>query len=415
MKTIKLSKVIGKGYNEFWKCKKRYRVCKGGRGSKKSTTTALNIIYRMMKYPKANTLVIRKTFASHKDSTYAQLKWAITQLGVNHLWEYTKSPLEITYKPTGQKILFRGMDDPLKITSITVNVGHLCWAWFEECYEITNEDDFNKIDMSIRGELPEGLFKQITITFNPWNERHWLKKRFFDVKDNNILAMTTNYMCNEFLGKDDIELFEKMKEVSPRRYSIEGLGEWGIAEGVVFDNWKELDFDYKELVKNRNVLSTVGLDFGYKADPTALICSLVDKENKELYIYDEHYQKGMLNNEIADMIKYKGYSKERIIADSAEQKSIEEIRRLGIGRIKPARKGKDSIINGIQYLLQYKIYIHPKCTNTIMEFYNYVWSKSKDGKEINKPVDEYNHLIDALRYSMEPMQKNRQVRVARIG
>lgn len=262
MKTIKLSKVIGKGYNEFWKCKKRYRVCKGGRGSKKSTTTALNIIYRMMKYPKANTLVIRKTFASHKDSTYAQFKWAITQLGVNHLWEYTKSPLEITYKPTGQKILFRGMDDPLKITSITVNVGHLCWAWFEECYEITNEDDFNKIDMSIRGELPEGLFKQITITFNPWNERHWLKKRFFDVKDNNILAMTTNYMCNEFLGKDDIELFEKMKEVSPRRYSIEGLGEWGIAEGVVFDNWKELDFDYKELVKNRNVLSTVGLDFG---------------------------------------------------------------------------------------------------------------------------------------------------------
>ena len=415
MKTIKLSKVIGKGYNEFWKCKKRYRVCKGGRGSKKSTTTALNIIYRMMKYPKANTLVIRKTFASHKDSTYAQLKWAITQLGVNHLWEYTKSPLEITYKPTGQKILFRGMDDPLKITSITVIVGHLCWAWFEECYEITNEDDFNKIDMSIRGELPEGLFKQITITFNPWNERHWLKKRFFDVKDNNILAMTTNYMCNEFLGKDDIELFEKMKEVSPRRYSIEGLGEWGIAEGVVFDNWKELDFDYKELVKNRNVLSTVGLDFGYKADPTALICSLVDKENKELYIYDEHYQKGMLNNEIADMIKYKGYSKERIIADSAEQKSIEEIRRLGIGRIKPARKGKDSIINGIQYLLQYKIYIHPKCTNTIMEFYNYVWSKSKDGKEINKPVDEYNHLIDALRYSMEPMQQNRKVRVARIG
>jgi len=152
-----------------------------------------------------------------------------------------------------------------------------------------------------------------------------------------------------------------------------------------------------------------------KADPTALICSLVDKENKELYIYDEHYQKGMLNNEIADMIKYKGYSKERIIADSAEQKSIEEIRRLGIGRIKPARKGKDSIINGIQYLLQYKIYIHPKCANTIMEFYNYVWSKNKDGKEINKPVDEYNHLIDALRYSMEPMQQNRQVRVARIG
>ncbi len=182
MALIKLSKVIGKGYKDFWNCTKRYRVCKGGRGSKKSTTTALNIIYRMMKYPKTNTLVIRKTFASHKDSTYAQLKWAITQLHVNHLWEYTKSPLEITYKPTGQKILFRGLDDPLKITSITVEVGYLCWCWFEEAYEITNEEDFNKIDMSIRGELPKGLFKQITITFNPWNERHWLKKDFLMLK-----------------------------------------------------------------------------------------------------------------------------------------------------------------------------------------------------------------------------------------
>ncbi|EKN43375.1 PBSX family phage terminase large subunit [Clostridium botulinum] len=410
MAVIKLSKVIGKGYKDFWSCTKRYRVCKGGRGSKKSTTTALNIIYRMMKYPKTNTLVIRKTFASHKDSTYAQLKWAITQLKVNHLWEYTKSPLEITYKPTGQKILFRGLDDPLKITSITVEVGYLCWCWFEEAYEITNEEDFNKIDMSIRGELPKGLFKQITITFNPWNERHWLKKRFFDNEDDEILAMTTNYKCNEFLGKDDIKIFEKMKETSQRRYSIEGLGNWGIAEGVIFDNWQEKEFDYKEIAKRPEVIATNGLDFGYKADPTAFIGSLVDKEKKEIYIYAEHYQKGMLNNEIADIIKYKGFAKEQIIADSAEQKSIEEIKRDGIGRIKPARKGKDSIINGIQYLLQYKIYVHPKCQNTQIELYNYVWDKNKEGKQLNKPIDDYNHLLDALRYSMEPLQENKRFR-----
>jgi phage terminase large subunit len=413
MAIVKLSKLIGKGYREFWRCTKRYRVVKGGRGSKKSTTTALNIIYRMMKYPNTNTLVIRKTFASHKDSTYSQLKWAITQLKVNHLWEYTKSPLEITYKPTGQKILFRGLDDPLKITSITVDVGYLCWCWFEEAYEVTNEDDFNKIDLSIRGKLPLGLFKQITLSFNPWNEKHWLKRRFFDIKDDDVFALTTNYKCNEFLGPDDISTFEKMKKNSPRRYAIEGLGNWGIAEGMIYDNWEEKEFDYRKIAKQEGIISTIGLDFGYVSDPTALICSLVDKKNRIIYIYDEHYQKSMLNNEIANMIKYKGYSKEQIIADSAEQKSIEEIRIAGISRIKPARKGKDSIINGIQYLLQYKIYVHPKCSNTQVEFLNYVWDKNKEGQQLNKPVDEYNHLLDALRYSMEPLQIEKRIRVTR--
>ena len=203
MTKISLNKVVGRGYKEFWNFKGRYRVAKGGRGSKKSTTTALNIIYRMMKYPLANTLVVRKVQDTQKDSTYAQLKWAANQLGVSHLWEFKLSPLEIRFTPTGQKILFRGLDDPLKITSITVDTGYLCWAWFEECYQITNEDDFDKVDMSIRGELPEGYFKQITLTFNPWNEKHWLKRRFFDDPNPNTLAITTNYTCNEFLGDDD--------------------------------------------------------------------------------------------------------------------------------------------------------------------------------------------------------------------
>ncbi|MGN8844647.1 phage terminase large subunit [Niallia sp. Sow4_A1] len=129
------------------------------------------------------------------------------QLGVEHLFHCTTSPLEIRYKPTGQKILFRGLDDPMSITSITVEVGYLCFAWFEEAYQILNEDDFDKVDMSIRGELPPGYFKQISISFNSWNEKHWLKRRFFDVQVDNTLAMTTNYMCNEFLGEDDRVLF----------------------------------------------------------------------------------------------------------------------------------------------------------------------------------------------------------------
>ena len=400
---INLPSKIGRGYKEFWNCKKRYRAVKGSRGSKKSTTTAQWIIYNMMKYPLANTLVLRRVFNTHKDSTWTQLKWATNNLGVSHLWNFSKSPLEATYTPTGQKILFRGLDDPMSITSITVERGYLCWCWFEEAFQVMNEDDFNKIDMSIRGELPEGYFKQITLTFNPWSEKHWLKKRFFDNPDNNTLALTTNYMCNEWLGEDDIKLFESIKENNPRRYKIEGLGEWGIAEGLVYENFEELEFNVEEISKKTGVISLFGLDFGYTNDPTAFIALLVDKANSAIYIFDEIYKKGLTNKDIYNEINYRGYSKERIIADSAEPKSIEELRRLGL-RCKAARKGADSILFGIQKLQDYKIYVHPKCENTLVELNNYVFD-TKDGKILNKPIDDYNHLMDAMRYATESMEK----------
>lgn len=400
---INLPQIVGKGYATYWNYKGRYRVVKGGRGSKKSTTTALWIIYNMMKYPLANTLIIRRVFNTHKDSTYTQLKWASNVLGVSHLWKFSKSPLEATYIPTGQKILFRGLDDPMSITSITVEHGHLCWCWFEEAFQVMNEDDFNKVDMSIRGELPKGYFKQITLSFNPWSEKHWLKKRFFDTEDEDVLAITTNYACNEFLGEDDKKLFEKMKINNPRRYNIEGLGNWGIAEGLIYNNFEELDFDIEEIKKRENIKSAFGLDFGYTNDPTAFIASLIDLDNMEIFIFDEHYQKAMSNKDIANMIKYKGYSKERIIGDSSEPKSIDDIKRQGIYRLKGARKGKDSILNGIQYIQDFKIYVHPKCENTLIELSNYVWD-TKEGNVINKPIDDYNHLMDALRYSLEDIR-----------
>ena len=398
-----LPQIIGKGYATYWNYKGRYKVVKGGRGSKKSTTTALWIIYKMMQYPLSNTLVVRRVFNTHKDSTYTQLKWASNVLGVSHLWKFSKSPLEATYLPTGQKILFRGLDDPMSITSITVEHGHLCWCWFEEAFQIMNEDDFNKVDMSIRGELPKGYFKQIILSFNPWSEKHWLKKRFFDVVDDDVLAITTNYTCNEFLGEDDKKLFEKMKINNPRRYNIEGLGNWGIAEGLVYSNFEELEFNIDEIKKRRNIKSAFGLDFGYTNDETAFICSLIDLDSNEIFIFDEHYQKGMSNKDIANMIKYKGYSKEKIIADSSEPKSIDDIKRQGIYRIKGARKGKDSILNGIQFIQDFKIYVHPRCENTLVELSNYVWD-TKEGNVINKPIDDYNHLMDALRYSLEDVR-----------
>lgn len=212
---LKLPELVGKGYATFWKFKGRYRVVKGSRASKKSKTAALYFITNMMKYSEANLLVVRKSYRSLKDSCFTELKWAIHRLQVDDFWDYRLNPLEMTYKPTGQKIYFRGLDDPLKVTSITVDVGSLCWLWIEEAYEIGKEADFDMLDESIRGQVSDGLFKQVTLTFNPWNEKHWMKKRFFDVEDPEVLALTTNYTCNEWLDDSDRRVFEAMKKIIP--------------------------------------------------------------------------------------------------------------------------------------------------------------------------------------------------------
>ena len=401
-KKIYLPDIIGKGYKDYWEFKGRYRICKGSRASKKSKTTALYYIYKMMEYPHANLLVVRKVFRTLKDSCYSDLKWAINRLGVDQFWETKESPIEITYKPTGQKILFRGLDDPLKITSITVETGMLCWMWLEECYEITNEDSFNMLDESIRGQSPANLFKQITLTLNPWNEKHWVKKRFFDMKsDPDILAKTTNYKCNEFLDEADLKVFENMKKNNPRRYQVAGLGEWGIVDGLVYENWEEIEFDKDQISSRKGIKSAFGMDFGYTNDPTALFCGLIDLEKREIFVFDEIYKKALRNKMIYEEISKRGYSKEKITADSAEPKSIDELKDLGLRRLVGAAKGKDSINNGIQFIQGFKIYIHPRCVNFITEISNYTWDKDKFGNTINKPIDEFNHLMDAFRYAIE--------------
>lgn len=401
---IHLPEVIGKGYGAFWRFRGRYRVVKGSRASKKSKTTSLNLITRMMQYPQANTLVVRKVFRTLKDSCFTELKWAIHRLGVDAWWGIRESPLEMTYLPTGQKIYFRGLDDPLKVTSITVENGYLCWCWIEEAYEIMDERAFDMLDESIRGGIPKetGLFKQITLTFNPWNEKHWLKARFFDAPpDPDILALTTNYLCNEWLDQADLKVFETMRENNPRRYQVAGLGGWGIVEGLVFENWKEEAFETAAIAKKPDVVSAFGLDFGYTNDPTALFCGLVSREEKTIWVFDELYENALTNRAICDRVTAMGYVKERIRADCAEPKSIDELRELGLYRITPARKGRDSINNGIQYIQDYHIVIHPRCVNFLTEISNYTWAEDKFGGKLNRPIDAFNHLMDAMRYALE--------------
>lgn len=407
---VHLPSIVGKHYGEFWRFKGRYKAVKGSRASKKSSTQSLKVITEIIENPNVNWLVVRKVERTLRDSCYAQLKWAIHRLKVDNFFKCSTSPLEITYKPTGQKILFRGLDDPLKVTSITVEVGSLCRLWIEEAYEITSEDAFDRLDESIRGQLPKGMYHQVVLTFNPWSDRHWLKKRFFDEPSKNVLAMTTNYMCNEFLSEADLVLFEEMKK-NPRRYRTAGLGEWGIVEGLVYENWEERVFDVHEISIRPSVRSAFGMDFGYVNDPSTLFCGLIDTVAREIYVFDEMYEKGMSNEDILSKVSEMGYSKERIKADSAEPKSIAYLRKAGLTRIRAAKKGPDSIRAGISIIQDYKIIIHPRCVNFITEISNYTWDKDKFDNAINKPIDDFNHLMDAMRYAMEDFDGRKGVRI----
>jgi phage terminase large subunit len=407
---VYLPDIVGKGYGAFWRFKGRYKAVKGSRASKKSSTQALKAIIEIVENPTVNWLVVRKVERTLRDSCFAQLKWAIHRLQLDRYFKCSTSPLEITYVPTGQKILFRGLDDPLKVTSITVEVGSLCRLWVEEAYEITSEEAFDRLDESIRGQLPQGMYHQVVLTFNPWSDRHWLKKRFFDEPSENVLAMTTNYLCNEFLSDSDLVLFEEMKK-NPRRYRTAGLGEWGIVEGLVFENWEERAFDVNEIAKRPNVKSAFGMDFGYVNDPSTLFCGLVDTVAREIYVFDEMYEKGMSNEDILSKVSEMGYAKERIKADSAEPKSIAYLRKAGLVRIRAAKKGPDSIRAGISIIQDYKIIIHPRCVNFITEISNYTWDKDKFDNMVNKPIDDFNHLMDAMRYAMEEFDGRKGVRL----
>src|SRR5699024_4864402 len=234
---ISISSLIGQGYNKAWNTKKFYKVIKGSRGSKKSVTTQIEIISKMMAYPWMNVIAARRYQNTLRDSVYVGLKSATNRLGVSHLWAFTVSPMEATYLPTGQKILFRGFDDPLKMTSIQLEKGTITHLWVEEAYELESKDKLDTVVEAMRGIIDDSnAYRQVILTFNPWSEHHWLKEEFFDVEDENIFTLTTTYKINEFLDKDTIKRYEKLYKTNPRRAKIVCDGEWGVAEGLVFEN-----------------------------------------------------------------------------------------------------------------------------------------------------------------------------------
>lgn len=411
MAALRLSDLVGGGYNGFWNTRKFYRIVKGAKGSKKSKTAALWYIYHMMKYPDSNLLVIRKIYATLRQSCYTDLLWAIDRLQVTNLWKATTNPLQLEFIPTGQVILFRGLDEAQKLASIMVRKGYLCWVWFEEFYEITSEDEFKKIEFSIRGYLPPetGLWKQITATFNPWSEHTWIKARFFDKPDRDTFTLTTTYKCNEWLGDDDRKRYEELYIRDPRNAKVICDGEWGVSEGLIYTNWVEEEFNPLYVIRNEGIRTSFGLDFGYSVSYNAFVAIAVDIENRIMWIYDEMYERGMTNIEIAKRITEMGYAKEMIWADCAEPKSIFELQqgfleadesdptklhRYVLPNIRPALKGSD-INNGISRVQSFRLIVHPKCVNVIKELSCYCWEQDREGKFTGKPVKEFDHCLVA--------------------
>ena len=257
---------------------------------------------------------------------------------------------------------------------------------------------------SIRGSYDDPHFyKQITITLNPWSDKHWIKPAFFDeeTQRDDTFAITTTYKCNEWLDDGDRKRYENLWKTNPSRAAVVANGDWGVAEGLVFENYEVKDFDIQAKIKEIGE-TTAGMDFGFTNDPTTFPRLAVDLKNHELWIYAEHYEHAMTTTDIYNLIKSEDMMKARIIADSAEPRLITELRQKGVRRIQASVKGKDSIRTGIDFMKQFKIYIHPSCEYTIEEFDTYTYKQDKEGNWLNEPIDANNHVIDAIRYALEP-------------
>ena len=373
---------------------KRYNVYYGGRGSGKTIFLMQKLLIKGLK-EKRNILLMRKTTVSCKYSVWAELKKAVDTFKLNKYFTFYESDYSAVCSLTGTVFKCQGLDNAERIKGFS----EISDVLLEEATEFTLED-FELIDGTVRSmkyELP----LQIYLSFNPISKQNYVFKRFgFDTGEvpPDTFILKTTYLDNPLLSPAYITRMENMKKTNPTRWKIEALGDFVTLDKLIFQNYTVKDFDY-EKVKGQLL---VGMDFGFIADPTAIIASLLDEEEKKIYIFKEWQGKGKTNQELVEIIKSLGFSKSVIIADSAEQKSIEEIKRGGIQKIKPATKGPDSVRHGLQQLMNYEIIVHPSCEGVLVEFENYSWQKDKQtGEYTNKPIDSFNHFCDALRYSLQ--------------
>ena len=463
-KIIDVATLTGKGVYPFWNRKGRYTAWKGSRASKKSKTVALFIIYYLMRHPLAHALCIRRWMVTHRDSTYADLKWATRRLGVSDLWSFPKGEVKATYKPTGQQILFRGADNPESITSISVPFGGICIARFEEAYQIEDEATFDMIDESLRGGfidtqgneigMPDGYVRRIILTFNPWSEHTWIKKRFFDTPDPSVLAFTTTYKINEWLTDADRQRMEDMRLHNPKRYAIAGLGEWGIETDVTYTEFNENSIKpSSELMRYEYVDYAIGIDTGYSngqgklnrtppdskksatnriKSATTMILVGLKNDYKTLCVLEEYFwtnqgkdtpksapeiQEDLINTIINWTGKYRAKNvilkgRPLICVDSADVGTRQNLERLaqykyGLYHYKFVGSTKRPISTRVNYTNQLlawgEFIVSSVCPNLIREMNNSHIAPENGARE---DIDD--HTINACEYAWAPLTNKMQ-------
>lgn len=392
-------------------------VCKGGRGSGKSSDIAHIIIQIIMRYA-VNAVCIRKIDNTLEQSVYEQLKWAIAEQGVTHLFKFNKSPLRITYLPRGNYIVFRGAQDPERIKSLKDAQFPFAIGWIEELAEFKTEDEVKTITNSLlRGELDDGLFYKFFYSYNPPKRKQsWVNKKYeSQFQPSNTFVHASTYLDNPYISKEFIAEAEATKERSQSRYDWEYLGK-AIGSGVVpFDNLQFETITDEQVANFDNIRN--GLDFGYATDPLAFVRWHYDKKKNGIYAIDEHYGQKISNRQVANWIKSRGYQSDRIGADSAEPKSIAELHGdFGIKHIFGVKKGPDSVEFGERWLddLDF-ICIDPKRTpNIAREFENIDYQVDRDGNPKPRLEDKDNHTIDATRYAFSEDMRSGKTTKERI-
>lgn len=377
----------------------------GGAASGKSHGVVQKVVLKALqewKVPR-KVLFLRKVGSRVRDSIYEDVIVRLSEWKLLPYCKINKTNFEITL-PNGAMFLFKGMDDQEKIKSIK----GLSDVVMEEATEFSQED-YDQLTLRVREKKHKD--KQIFLMFNPVSKANWVYQYFFKHKQPDTVIHQSSYKDNRFVDETTKRNIEKFKVTNPVWYRIYALGEFATLDKLIFPNYevRRLNGESDEL---RSVPSMFGLDFGYTNDPSFFIHVKVDEKNKKMYFIEEYSKTGMMNNQIADVIKSMGYSKEVITADAAEPKSIDELRRNGIERVRKSNKGKDSIIQGIQFMQQYELIVDDRCTQVIEGLENYTWQKDKKtGEYTNKPVDLYNHWADATRYAVEEINGKGKVQV----
>jgi phage terminase large subunit len=339
-------------------------------------------------------LAVRKTGKSIRNSVFRLICDIISEYNLFAYFNINKTEMAITCF-NGSTLITSGLDDVEKLKSIA-NINRI---WIEEASEIS-ETDLNQLDLRMRGQSKLGY--QMTLTFNPISELHWLKKSFFDLGRPDSFVLKTTYKDNKFLDESYIKTLIELEKQDYQYYRIYALGEWGSLGNLVYSNWEKQDLS-KLIPSFDNIFN--GLDFGFSQDPTAFVRCHLDNKHKTVYIFDEYYEKEVFTDDLADYLK-KILQGDMVTCDSSEPRSIADLKRHGI-REYGAKKGQGSIEHGIKWLQGHKIIVHKDCINTIKELSSYKWKEDKDGNVLPKPVDMNNHILDALRYGLENEMKNK--------